>query len=102
MAVHASETVEVTAETELWVPRGTMGDLESGVRGVVVDVEGVETAEVTGVTDVTPRSTDIRVTATVWFVLDAHAPDPAAVEETLEDGFAVMAASVLVAEPAEA
>ena len=102
MAVHASETVEVTAETELWVPRGTMGDLESGVRGVVVAVEGVETAEVTGVTDVTPRSTDIRVTATVWLVIDGHAPDPAAVEETLEDGFAVMAASVLVVEPAEA
>ena len=102
MAVHASETVEVTAETELWVPRDTMGDLESGVRGVVADVEGVATAEVTGVTDVTPRSTDIRVSATVWLVIDEHAPDPAAVKETLEDGFAVMAASVLVVEPTEA
>jgi len=102
MAVHASETVEVTAEVDLWVPRDAMGDLESGVRAVVADVEGVESAEVTGVTDVTPRATDIRVTATVWLVLADHAPEPDAVQETLENGFAVMDASVLVTEPAEA
>jgi hypothetical protein len=101
MAVHASETVEVTAEVDLWVPRDTMGDLESGVRGVVGDVAGVETAEVTGVTDVTPRATDIRVTATVWLVVADHEPDAEAVRETLEDGFAVMSASVLVVDPAE-
>ena len=101
MAVHASETVEVTAEIDLWVPRDTMGDLESGVRGVVGDVAGVETAEVTGVTDVTPRATDIRVTATVWLVLANHVADPATVEETLEDGFGIMGASVLVVEGAD-
>jgi len=101
MAVHASETVEVTAEIDLWVPRDTMGDLESGVRAVVADVDGVETADVTGVTDVTPRSTDIRVTAAVWLVIADHTPEPDAVRQTLEDGFAVMDASVLVTEAAE-
>jgi hypothetical protein len=98
MAVHASETVEVTAEVDLWVPRDTMGDLESGVHGVVADVEDVETADVTGVTDVTPRATDIRVTATVRLVLTDHTSDPGAVEQTLENGFAFMGASVLVTE----
>ncbi|MEF8852956.1 MAG: hypothetical protein V5A28_11130 [Haloarculaceae archaeon] len=102
MAVHASETVEVTAEVDLWVPRDTAGDLESGVRRVLADVEGVQTAEVTGVTDVTPRATDIRVSATVWLVLAGHEPAPDAVRETLEDGFGVMAASVLVVDPAGA
>jgi hypothetical protein len=101
MAALAS-TTEVTAEVDLWVPRDTMGDLESGVRGVVADVDGVETAEVTGVTDVTPRATDIRVTATVWLVLADHAPETEAVRATLEDGFAIMDASVLVSEPADA
>ncbi|MFB6195838.1 MAG: hypothetical protein ABEI80_06680 [Haloplanus sp.] len=102
MAVHASETVEATAEVDLWVPRDTMGDLESGVRGVVGDVDSVATAEVTGVSDVTPRATDIRVTATAWLVLEDHEPAVDAVRETLEDGFAVMDASVLVVDRADA
>ncbi|WP_135363238.1 hypothetical protein [Halosimplex halophilum] len=102
MAVHATTQVEATAEIDLWVPRDTMADLESGVRTVVADAAGVETAEVTGVTDVTPRATDIRVTATVWVVLPDHEVDPDAVRETLEDGFGIMEASVPVAEAAEA
>jgi len=102
MAVHATTAVETTAEVDLWVPRDTMADLESGVRTVVADADGVRTAEVTGVTDVTPRATDIRVTATVWAVLPDHAVDAAAVRETLEDGFAIMDAEVLVVEPADA
>lgn len=102
MAVHATTAVEVTAEIDLWVPRDAMGDLESGVRAVVTDVDGVETAEVTGVTDVTPRSTDIRVTATVWLVLADHEPEADAVAETLDDGFGIMDAAVLVTETAEA
>lgn len=102
MAVHATTAVESTAEIDLWVPRDTMADLESGVRTVVADVDGVETAEVTGVTDVTPRATDIRVTATVWLVLPDHEPDHDAVAETLTDGFGIMDAAVLVAEPANA
>lgn len=101
MAVHAT-TTEVTAEVDLWVPRDEMGDLESGVRCVVVDVDGVDAAEVTGVTDVTPRATDIRVTATVWLVFEGHDPDPEAVAETLEDGFGIMGATVLVTERADA
>lgn len=102
MAVHATTAVESTAELDLWVPRDTMADLESGVRTVVANVDGVETAEVTGVTDVTPRATDIRVTATLWLVLPDHATDHDAVAETLTDGFGIMDAEVLVAEPAEA
>lgn len=102
MAVHATKPVVTTAEVELWVPRDTMADLESGVRTVVADVEGVETAEVTGVTDVTPRATDIRVTATVWAVFEDHPVDVDAVRETFEDGFAVMTADVLVVERSEA
>ena len=78
MAVHATTAVEATAEVDLWVPRDTMADLESGVRSVVADVDGVRTAEVTGVSDVTPRATDIRVTGTVWFVLPDHAAEPRA------------------------
>jgi len=95
-----SPTAKVTAEVDLWVPRDAMGDLESGVRAVVADVDGVETAEVTGVTDVTPRATDIRVTATVWLVLAHSDPDPDRVRDTLEDGFGVMDATVLLADPA--
>ncbi|WP_459194103.1 hypothetical protein [Halosimplex sp. J119] len=102
MAVHATTAVESTAEVDLWVPRDTMADLESGVRTVVADVDGVETAEVTGVTDVTPRATDIRVTATVWLVFPDHASDADAVRETLEDGFGIMEATVLVADAADA
>ncbi|MFB6141118.1 MAG: hypothetical protein ABEJ26_11875 [Halosimplex sp.] len=102
MAVHATTAVESTAEVELWVPRDTMADLESGVRAVLADVDGVEAAEVTGVTDVTPRATDIKVTATVWVVLSDHAPERDAVGETLEDGFGIMDADVLVADPADA
>jgi len=102
MAIHATDQVEATAEIQLWVPRDTMADLESGVRTVVADADGVETAEVTGVTDVTPRATDIRVTATVWIVLPDHEADPEAARETLEDGFGIMEASVLVAEAADA
>jgi hypothetical protein len=102
MAVHATTAVKATAEIDLWVPRDTMADLESGVRTVAADVDGVETAEVTGVTDVTPRATDIRVTATVRLVLPDHETDPEAVRETLEDGFGVMDASLLVVDAAEA
>jgi len=102
MAVHATTAVEGTAEVELWVPRDTMADLESGVRSVVADADGVRTAEVTGVTDVTPRATDIRVTATVWVTLPDHATERRAVRETLEDGFAIMSADVLAVEVADA
>ena len=102
MAVHATTAVKATAEIDLWVPRDTMADLESGVRTVAADIDGVETAEVTGVTDVTPRATDIRVTATVWLVLPDHETDPEAVCETLEDGFGIMDANVLVVDAAEA
>jgi len=35
-----------------------------------------------------------------WFVLASHEPAADAVRETLEDGFGVTAASVLVADPA--
>lgn len=102
MAIHATTAVEVTAEVDLWVPRDTMADLESGVRTVVADVDGVETAEVTGVTDVTPRATDIRVTATVWLVLTDHADEDEAVVKTLEDGFGIMDAGIRVLESADA
>jgi hypothetical protein len=103
MAIHATTAVEATAEVDLWVPRDTMGDLESGVRTVVGDVDGVRTAEVTGVTDVTPRATDIRVTATVWVVLEDHdADDDDEVRETLDDGFAIYDVAVLVVDAAEA
>jgi hypothetical protein len=99
MAVHAC-TTEVTAEVDLWVARDEMGDLESGVHRVVSDVDGAGNVEVTGITDVTPRATDIRVTATVRFRTDERDPD--AVRETLVEGFGVMDATVLVAEALDA
>jgi hypothetical protein len=101
MAVHATTRTEVTAEVDLWVPRDAMGDLESGVRAVVDDVDGVEDAAVTSVTDVTPRATDIRVSATVWLVVADLPPDAEAAETHLDDGFGVMDSRVLVVEPVE-
>lgn len=91
MAVHAPTTA--TAELDLWVPRDAMGDLESGVRRVVADVDGVAAVTLLGVTDVTPRSTDIRVTATVEVELadTRQARDPVAA--TLADGFGVIEAT---------
>jgi hypothetical protein len=97
MAALASQT-----EVDLWVPRDAMGDLESGVRAVVADVDGVASAEVTAVTDVTPRSTDIRVTATVWVVLAEPVADPETTADTLAAGFGIMDATVLVTDPADA
>jgi hypothetical protein len=101
MAVHATTAVEASAEVDLWVPRDTMGDLKSAARTVVADVDGVETAAVTDVVDVTPRATDIRVRVRVWVVLADHRPTCEAVAETLTDGFAIMDAAVETAAATE-
>ncbi|MFB6152157.1 MAG: hypothetical protein ABEJ40_10160 [Haloarculaceae archaeon] len=102
MAVHATTAVEATAEVDLWVHRDAMGDLESGVRGVLADVDGVRSADVTGVSDVTPRATDIRVTATARVVLDEEPVEADAVGATLADGFGVMDAAVRAVERTDA
>lgn len=102
MAVAVTGTVEATAEVDLWVPRDAAGDLESGVQAVVADVDGVATADVDAIADVTPRTTDVRLAATVRVTLADHAAEAAAVAETLADGFGVRDAEVHSVEPADA
>lgn len=90
MAVQA-RTVDVTATVTLWVPLDASGDLTSGVEAVLGDVQGVERTSVYDVTDVSPRATDIRVTAVAGLALTVGSEDAAArASERLADGFGVM------------
>lgn len=88
MAVQARHT-DVTATVTLWVPLDASGDLTSGVEAVLCDVEGVETTDVYDVTEVQPRSTDIRVTATVGLQTTLPA-ETDRTRERLGEGFGVM------------
>jgi hypothetical protein len=92
MAVHAT-TVDVTATVTLWVPLDASGDLKRGVEDVLDGVEGVENTSVYDVTDVSPRATDIQVTAIAGLtVADAPSTDAGPkVRDRLTDGFGVMA-----------
>ena len=86
MAVQA-RTRDVTATVTLWVPLDASGDLTSGVEGVLDGVDRVESTDVYDISDVQPRSTDIRVTAIVG-VSVATSDDSA--DDVLADGFGVM------------
>jgi hypothetical protein len=99
MAVQTTAPVVATTELDLWVPRDATDNLQGGVRAVIGDVDGVETVEVTAITDVRPRATDIRVTATVWLVFERGVDVD--VRETLEDGFGIQNAEVLVEDRTE-
>ena len=100
MAVHAPTLV--TAELDLWVARDAVGDLENGVRSVVTDLDGVESVEAVEITDVTPRSTDIRVTVTVRLTITEQVADAEAAGHRLADGFGVLDATVLTVGETEA
>ncbi|MEF8827024.1 MAG: hypothetical protein V5A27_11915, partial [Halapricum sp.] len=88
MAVQARRT-DVTATVTLWVPLDASGDLTSAVEAVLGDVERVEATDVYDVTEVQPRSTDIRVTATVGLQTTLPAETDRA-REHLDEGFGVM------------
>jgi hypothetical protein len=101
MALCNQTPTEVTADVDLWVPRGEMGDLPSGIRAVLEAVDAIETAEVLDVSDVRPRTTDICVTATAWLIVDAEGTDAEAITRLLEDGFGVLAVDPHVVEPVD-
>lgn len=98
MAVHAT-SVDVTATVTLWVPLDAGGDLSSGVESVLDDVTGVESTSVYDITDVSPRATDIQVSAVVGLAISVaeDAPDEHA-RDRLADGFGVMTVERLTVE----
>jgi len=91
MSLHATTTVEASADVSLRVPRGATEDLTSGVAGVLEAVEGVTAVTVDRVTSVRPGHTDIRVDTDVTVVLDLpEDADPGtAVATRLTDGFGI-------------
>jgi|GEM_PF-838402 len=104
MSLHATTTVEASADVSLRVPRGGTEDLTSGVAGVLDAGDAVRAVTVERVTSVRPGHTDIRVDTDVTVVLELpaegdHGPvDPAtsetatasAVATQLTDGFGIM------------
>ncbi|MBX0303806.1 hypothetical protein EGD98_08995 [Halomicroarcula sp. F24A] len=98
MSLHATTTVEASADVSLRVPRGGTEDLTSGVAGVLDAVDAVSAVTVERVTSVRPGNTDIRVDADVTVVLELPAAAsggvtesarPLAVETQLTDGFGI-------------
>jgi len=99
MSLHATTTVEASADVSLRVPRGGTEDLTSGVAGVLDAADAVRAVTVERVTSVRPGHTDIRVDTDVTVVLELPAeadPGPAdadhgsAVATALTDGFGIM------------
>ncbi|WP_324662941.1 hypothetical protein [Haloarcula sediminis] len=100
MSLHATTTVEASADVSLRVPRGGTEDLTSGVAGVLAAVDAVETVLVERVTSVRPGHTDIRVDTDVTLVVelpegadgDPVDSDPGSVVATLlAEGFGITA-----------
>lgn len=91
MSLHATTTVEVSADISLRVPRGESENLTSGVADVLESVEAVTEAAVDRVTGVRPCYTDIRVDADVTVELTlSEESDPASAAATrLADGFGI-------------
>jgi len=97
MSLHATTTVEASADVSLRVPRGGTEDLTSGVAGVLDAVDAVSEVAVERVTSVRPGHTDIRVDTDVTVVLDLAAADHdptaadrrSAVATRLADGFGI-------------
>jgi len=90
MSLHAT-TVEVSTDISLRVPRGTAGDLPSGVADVLDAIDAVRAVTVERVTSVRPTCTDIRVDADVALVcaVPEDADAESATEQRLVDGFGV-------------
>lgn len=90
MSLYAT-TVEVSTDISLRVPRGTAGDLPSGVADVLDAIDAVQSVTVERVTSVRPAYTDIHVDADVALVcaVPEDADAGAATERRLADGFGV-------------
>ena len=98
MSLHATTTVEASADISLRVPRGGTEDLTSGVAGVLAAVDVVTAVVVDRVTSVRPGRTDIRVDTDVTVVVELSEGvdgDPAdadlgpVVATELADGFGI-------------
>ena len=89
----ASQTVRVTADLTMQVPRNATGDLAQGVTNVVRGVDTVACVDAVDVTDLRPRLNDLRVDATVAVEMTVEdAPDVArAGADALGDGFGIEA-----------
>jgi hypothetical protein len=75
------------------VARGAAGDLAGGARARLEAVDAVAAVETVEVTGFRPTANDVRVDLTAEVRVRA-APDPDAVAEALEDGFAILEADV--------
>ncbi|MBV0922582.1 hypothetical protein KTS45_00055 [Halomicroarcula limicola] len=105
MSLKATVPVEASAEVSLRVPRGGSEDLESGVAGVVENVDGVAEVTVRRVRGVRPTFTDLRVDADLRVSITVtddgdDAALEAVVTECLADGFGILAVDDLVVEDA--
>jgi len=80
MSLHATTTVEASADVSLRVPRGGTEDLTSGVAGVLGAVDAVTAVTVDRVTSVRPGHTDIRVDTDVTVVLELPAGEDSSVD----------------------
>lgn len=98
MSLHATTTVEASADVSLRVPRGGTEDLTSGVAGVLDAVDAVSEVTVERVTSVRPGHTDIRVDTDVTVVVELQAAESggetestrsSAVATQLTDGFGI-------------
>jgi len=89
----ASQTVRVTADLTMQVPRNATGDLAQGVTNVVRGVGAVARVDDVDVTNLRPRLNDLRVDATVAVEMTVEdAPDvERAGGDALGDGFGIEA-----------
>ncbi|AAG19660.1 MULTISPECIES: hypothetical protein [Halobacterium] len=87
----ANQTVQITADLTMHVPRNATGDLGDGVTNVVRGVSAVASVDGIDVQDLRPRLNDLQVTATVTAVVTvADAPDiERATADALADGFGI-------------
>lgn len=87
----ACQTVRVTADLTMQVPRNATGDLESGVENVVRGVDSVADVADVDVSGLRPRLNDVQVDATVEVAMHLEdAPGAAdASRAALEDGFGI-------------
>ena len=90
----AVEAVE--AAITLRVPRGAVGDLQTGVREVLAGVDGVETADVGEIRAVRPTSFDIHVDVAARLGVALETTDPDAIRDRLLDGFGIEAVEAVV------
>jgi hypothetical protein len=84
------QSVRLTADLTMHVPRNTAGNLDSGAEDVVTGIDDVAGVEAVDVTGLEPRLNDLRIDATVTVdvTVDDAEPETAA-REVLADGFGV-------------